>query len=92
MADHMLKKYIAKVEKTVYVLETIEFVCETERDAEELLDSYCSGDAVYETDTVEITEREEQEETIDHAYIESSEELTVDEFMEINGGQTLERK
>ena len=89
MAEHMLKKYIAKVEKTVYVLETIEFVCETERDAEELLDDYCSEEGTHEN--IEITEREEQEETIDHAYIESSEELSVDEFMEINGGQTLKR-
>ena len=40
MADHMLKKYIAKVEKTIYVIETIEFVCEKESEAEEHLDNY----------------------------------------------------
>ena len=43
MADHMLKKYIAKVEKTIYVIETIEFVCEKESEAEEHLDNYCSS-------------------------------------------------
>lgn len=91
MAEHMLKKYIAKVEKTVYVVETIEFVCETERAAEELLDCYCANageaeelDVGYEL--LDVIDIEEQEFTIDHAWIESSEELTEDEFMEIDNG------
>lgn len=90
MADHMIKKYIAKVEKTIYVVETIEFVCETEREAEELLDDYCaSHEEAWEN--IEIVDREEQESIVDHAWIDSSEELGVNEFMKINGGQTLER-
>jgi len=90
MADHMLKKYIAKVEKTLYVVETIEFVCETERQAEELLDDYCASHEA-EWENVEITDREHQESVVDHAWIDSSEELGVSEFMELNGGQTLLR-
>ena len=88
MAEHMLKKYIAKIEKTVYLVETVEIIAETEREAEEMLDEY-DGDIA--GDTFEITEKEIQEEVIDHAYIESSEELGVNTFMELNGGQTLER-
>ena len=84
MAEHMLKKYIAKIEKTVYLVETVEIIAETEREAEEMLDEY-------DGENFEITEKEIQEEVIDHAYIESSEELSVNTFMELNGGQTLER-
>mgnify|MGYP000347779775 FL=1 len=87
MAEHMLKKYIAKIEKTVYLVETIELIAETEREAEEMLDDLVSQGY----DDYEVTEKEEQEEVIDHAYIESSEELGVSKFMELNGGQTLER-
>ena len=84
MAEHMLKKYIAKIEKTVYLVETVEIIVETEREAEEMLDEY-------DGENFEITEKEIQEEVIDHAYIESSEELGVNTFMELNGGQTLVR-
>ena len=84
MAEHMLKKYIAKIEKTVYLVETVEIIAETEREAEEMLDEY-------DGENFQITEKEIQEEVIDHAYIESSEELGVNTFMELNGGQTLER-
>ena len=84
MAEHMLKKYIAKIEKTVYLVETVEIIAETEREAEEMLDEY-------DGENFEITEKEIQEVVIDHAYIESSEELGVNTFMELNGGQTLER-
>jgi len=87
MAEHMLKKYIAKVEKTIYVVETIEFVCETERAAEDMLDDYCASATDVEWDNVEITDTEEQEQVIDHAWIDSSEELSVSQFMKLNGNQ-----
>ena len=38
MADHVMKKYKAMVEKTIYVAEEIEILAETERQAEEKLD------------------------------------------------------
>ena len=38
MADHVMKKYKALVEKTIYVSEEIEILAETERQAEELLE------------------------------------------------------
>ena len=40
MADHVMKKYKALVEKTLYISEELEIICETERQAEELLDDY----------------------------------------------------
>ena len=85
MADHMLKKYIAKVEKTIYVIETIEFVCEKESEAEEHLDNYCSSSGMY-GNTVEVTETEIQEDECEGRWIESSEELGVDEFMKYKDG------
>jgi hypothetical protein len=88
MAEHMMKKYIAKVEKTVFIVEELEILAETEKEAEELLDDYCAD----ETDEkVTVRETEEQESTIDMSWIDSSEELSVDEFMEIDGGQTAYR-
>ena len=79
MADHVMKKYFAKVEKTVYVLEEVEILAETERQAEELLDDYCAGES---DERLTIVETDEQEVEIDTAWIDSSEELGVDEFME----------
>ena len=35
MADHVMKKYKALVEKTLYISEELEIICETERQAEE---------------------------------------------------------
>ena len=88
MAEHMHKKYIAKVEKTMYIIETVEFIAETEKEAEEMLDDYCAG----ETDeSIKVTETEIQEEDISRQWIEESEPLTVDEFMEIDGGQSAYR-
>ena len=80
MADHMLKKYIAKVEKTVYVIETIEFICETEREAEEYLDSYCANSSYGSNYDVEVVDVEEQEYHVDGHWI--SIVLSVDEYME----------
>tara|TARA_R110002012_G_scaffold2398_11_gene11717 strand:- start:576 stop:845 length:270 start_codon:yes stop_codon:yes gene_type:complete len=88
MAEHYEKKYIAKVEKTLYTIETIEFIAATEKEAEEMLDDYCAGEL---DDSVKITETEIQEEDISGQWIEESEPLTVDEFMKIDGGQSAYR-
>ena len=86
MAEHMHKKYIAKIEKTMYVVETIEFIAETEKEAEEMLDDYCVGEG-----DIEISDAEIQEEKVTKQWIEESEALSVDEFMEIDGGQSAYR-
>ena len=78
MADHVMKKYKAIVEKTIYVAEEIQILAETERQAEELLDDYCCGE---HDERVEVIEVDEQEVTVDYQSITSSEELGVDEFM-----------
>ena len=88
MAEHMMKKYIAKVEKTVFVVEELEILAETEKEAEEFLDDYCVDE---QHSSVKVREIEEQETQIDSQWIDSSEELSVDEFMEIDGGQTVYR-
>ena len=79
MADHVMKKYKALVEKTLYISEELEIICETERQAEELLDDYCAGE---NDERVLVVEKDTQEETVDYQSITSSEELGVDEFME----------
>ena len=84
----MMKKYIAKVEKTVYVLEELEIIAETEKEAEELLDDWCCDE---DNERITLRETEEQEVSIEMSWIDSSEELSVDEFMEIDGGQTAYR-
>ena len=88
MADHVMKKYIAKVEKTVFVVEELEIVAETEKEAEELLDDYCCDE---DNERITLRETEEQEVDVNMSWIDSSEELSVDEFMEIDGGQTAYR-
>ena len=85
MADHVMKKYIAKVEKTIWVVEELEIMAETEKEAEELLDDYCVDE---DNERIKLRETEEQEVSIEMSWIDSSEELSVDEFMEIDGGQT----
>jgi len=88
MADHVMKKYIAKVEKTVFVVEELEILAETEKEAEELLDDYCCDE---DNERITLRETEEQEVDVNMSWIDSSEELSVDEFMEIDGGQTFLR-
>ena len=80
MADHVMKKYKAIVEKTVYIAEEVEILAETERQAEEMLDNYTVGE---DSSSLEVVDTEEQEVTIDYWSITSSEELGVDEFMEV---------
>ena len=95
MADHVMKKYIAKVEKTIWVVEELEIMAETEKEAEELLDDYCVDsilrEGTGEEGKVKLVGTEEQEVSIEMSWIDSSEELSVDEFMEIDGGQTAYR-
>ena len=79
MADRVMKKYKAIVEKTVYIAEEVEILAETERQAEEILDDYTVGE---DSSNLEVVDTEEQEVTIDYWSITSSEELGVDEFME----------
>ena len=88
MADHVMKKYIAKVEKTVFIMEELEILAETEKEAEELLDDYCCDE---DNERITLRETEEQEVDVNMSWIDSSEELSVDEFMEIDGGQTFLR-
>ena len=83
MAEHVMKKYLAKVEKTVYVVEELEILAETEKEAEELLDDWCCGEW---DERITGVETEEQEVEIDSSWIDSSEELGVDEFMEYRDG------
>ena len=75
-----MKKYKAIVEKTVYIAEEVEILAETERQAEEMLDNYTVGE---DSSNLEVVDTEEQEVTIDYWSITSSEELGVDEFMEV---------
>jgi len=79
MADRVMKKYKALVEKTIYVAEEVEILAETERQAEEILDNYTVGE---DSPSLEVVEVDEQETTVDYWSITSSEELGVDEFME----------
>ena len=80
MADRVMKKYKALVEKTIYVAEEVEILAETERQAEEILDNYCV--ALEDSSDLKVVEVDEQETTVDYWSITSSEELGVDEFME----------
>jgi len=82
MADRFTKKYIAKVERTVYNVETLEIIADSEREAEELLDNYVTDGEVSEV--VKYVSTATQETEVDSQWIESSEELGVDEFMELN--------
>ena len=69
MAEHVHKKYIAKVEKTVYTVETLEFIAATEKEAEEMLDDYCAS-SEYENAPVKVIETEIQEEEVSGQWID----------------------
>ena len=70
------KRYIAKVEKTIYAIDTIEIIAEREGDAQELLRS---GKG-------KIVDTEIQEETVYSRWIDSSEPLSNTEFFEFEDG------
>jgi len=65
------KKYHGMIEKTIYVLEEVVIVAQNEQEAEDKL-----LDRDYEVVGSEI-----QEESINNEWIDSSEPLSVDEFM-----------
>ena len=67
------KKYIAKEEITTYSLNTIEIVAETENEAMDILRN---GEGT-------LVDTEIQEEIRDARWIDSSEPLSVSEFMEL---------
>ena len=67
------KKYIAKEEITNYSLNTIEIVAESENEAMDILRN---GDGT-------LIDTEIQEEVRDARWIDSSEPLSVSEFMEL---------
>lgn len=65
------KKYHGMIEKTIYVLEEVVIIAQNEQEAEDKL-----LDRDYEVVGSEI-----QEESINNEWIDSSEPLSVDEFM-----------
>ena len=71
----MAKKYIAKEEITTYSINTIEIVAETENEAMDIL----------RDGKGKLIETEIQEEKLDNRWIDSSEPLSVTEFMDLNG-------
>ena len=66
------KKYHGMIEKTIYVLEEVVIIAQNEQEAEDKL-----LDRDYEVIGSEI-----QEESINNEWIDSSEPLSVDEFIE----------
>jgi hypothetical protein len=71
----MVKKYIAKEEITTYSINTIEIIAETENEAMDIL-----RDA-----RGKLLDTEIQEEKLNQRWIDSSEPLSVTEFMKFNG-------
>ena len=71
----MAKKYIAKEEITTYSINTIEIIAESENEAMEILRNQKG----------KLTDTEIQEEKLDQRWIDSSEPLSVTEFMELSG-------
>ena len=71
----MAKKYIAKEERTTYSINTIEIIAETENEAMEIL----------RDSKGKLLDTEIQEEKLNQRWIDSSEPLSVSEFMEFNG-------
>jgi len=70
------KKYIAKEEITTYSVNTIEIVAESENEAMDIL----------RDGTGKLVDTEIQEEIRDARWIDSSEPLSVSEFMELTDG------
>jgi hypothetical protein len=74
----MAKKYIAKEEITTYSINTIEIVAETENEAMEIL----------RDSRGKLLDTEIQEEKLNQRWIDSSEPLSVTEFMDLNGKES----
>ncbi len=71
----MAKKYIAKEEITTYSINSIEIVAETENEAMDIL----------RDGRGKLLDTEIQEEKLNQRWIDSSEPLSVTEFMDLNG-------
>ena len=69
-----MKKYIAKEEITLYSINTVEIIAETENEAMEMLRD---GEG-------KLVDTDIQEQVVDQRWIDSSEPLDVGEFMEHN--------
>jgi len=69
-----MKKYIAKEEVTLYSINSVEIIAETENEAMELL----------RDGKGKLVDTEIQEQVVDQRWIDSSEPLDVGEFMEHN--------
>jgi len=69
-----MKKYIAKEEITLYSINSVEIIAETENEAMELL----------RDGKGKLVDTEIQEQVVDQRWIDSSEPLDVGEFMEHN--------
>jgi hypothetical protein len=70
----VMKKYIAKEEITLYSINTVEIIAETENEAMEMLRD---GEG-------KLVDTDIQEQVVDQRWIDSSEPLDVGEFMEHN--------
>ena len=68
----VMKKYIAKEEVTLYSINSVEIIAETENEAMELL----------RDGKGKLVDTEIQEQVVDQRWIDSSEPLDVSEFME----------
>ena len=68
------KKYIAKEEITIYSINTVEIIAESENGAMEML----------REGKGKLVDTEIQEQTVDQRWIDSSEPLDTSEFMEHN--------
>jgi len=68
----VVKKYIAKEEITIYSINTVEIIAETENEA---MDMLRDGRGT-------LVSTEVQEEVVDQRWIDSSEPLDTSEFME----------
>ena len=74
----MTKKYIAKEEITTYSVNSVEIIAETENEAMDIL----------RDGRGKLIETEIQEEKLDNRWIDSSEPLSVTEFMDLNGKES----
>jgi hypothetical protein len=70
----ILKRYIAKIERTLYTMETLEIVAESENEAE---DKMRDGDG-------KLLSTEIQEESVNSRWIDSSEPLDVVDYIELD--------
>ena len=71
------KRYIAKIEKTLYTIDTLYIIAEREEDAMEMMRK---GEGF-------IIKTEIQEEKVNNRWIDSSEPLSNDEYVDFDEGR-----